>query len=115
MFLLHVYYMYEKDLICLFTVRKDFLTHFELSELLGLGKLENPHKKSLTKQNLTGLSCAGVMLVSIAVSKMCILCTFDISIVIYNKIMHRSLPITDPYLVKKFKNSSSSRSTNGWF
>ena len=66
--------MYEKDLICLFAVRKDFLTHFELSELLGLGELENPHGKSLTKQNLTGLSCAVVTLVSIAVSKMRIYC-----------------------------------------
>ena len=66
--------MYEKDLMCLFTVRKDFLTHFELSELLGLGKFENSHGISLTKQNLTGLSCAGVRLVTIAVSKMCLLC-----------------------------------------
>ena len=66
MFLLHVYYMYEKDLIWLFTVRKNFLTNPELSEL-RLGKLENPHGKSVTKQNLTGLSCARVPLVSIAV------------------------------------------------
>ena len=66
--------MYEKYLICLFTVRNDFLTHFELSELLGLGKLENPHGKSLTKQNLACLSCAGVTLATIAVSNMRILC-----------------------------------------
>ena len=68
MFLLHVYNMYEKDLFCLFTVRKDFLTHSELSELLGLRKSENPNGKSLTKQNLTGLSCARVTLVYIAIS-----------------------------------------------
>ena len=66
--------MYEKDLICLFTVRKDFLTHFEPSESLGLGKSENPHGKSLTEQNVTGRSCARVMLVPIAVLKMRILC-----------------------------------------
>ena len=58
MFLLHVYNMYEKDLICLFTVRKDFLSHFEVSGLLGLGKSENSHGKSLAKQNLTCLPCA---------------------------------------------------------
>ena len=111
MFLLHVYYMYEKDLICLFTVRKEFLTHFELSELLGLGKSENPHGKSLTKQILTGLSCARVTLVSTAVSKTRILCDdtyFDTCIVSYSKIIHRSLLFTGPPLTKKvqeqFKN-----------
>ena len=54
--------MYETYLICLFTDRKDFLTHFEPSDLLGLGKSENPHGKSLNEQNVTGLSCARVTL-----------------------------------------------------
>ena len=46
----------KKDLICLFTVRKDFLIHFEL---IGLsGKSENSHGKSQNKQNLTCLPCA---------------------------------------------------------
>ena len=70
MFLLHVYYMYEKDLICLFKIRKDFFTDFELCQILSLGKSENPHGKPITKQNLTGLSCARVTLKSIAVLKM---------------------------------------------
>ena len=74
MFLLHVYYMYEKRLDFLFTVRKDFFTHFELSHLIGLGKSEKFPWKTTDKQNLTGLSCARVMLKSIAVLKMRILC-----------------------------------------
>ena len=50
-------------------------THFEPSQILGLGKSEKFRWKPLTKQNLTGLSCAQVALESIGVLNMCILRT----------------------------------------
>ena len=44
--------MYEKELIRLITVRKDFFTHFELSQLLGLGKSEKSTWKTTDQSEL---------------------------------------------------------------